>query len=75
MADEALRKAVARVVEEHRKSGEPLSPSGGMGRWSVCLPISFRGMRRRLRANLARQEMRGQGGHMAHTERNTSVER
>jgi hypothetical protein len=25
MADEALRKAVARVVEEHRKSGEPLA--------------------------------------------------
>lgn len=25
MADEALRKAVARVVEEHRRSGEPLA--------------------------------------------------
>jgi hypothetical protein len=25
MADEALKKAVARVVEEHRKSGEPLA--------------------------------------------------
>jgi len=25
MAGEALRKAVARVVEEHRKSGEPLA--------------------------------------------------
>lgn len=25
MAEEALRKAVARVVEEHRKSGEPLA--------------------------------------------------
>ena len=25
MADEALRKAVARAVEEHRKSGEPLA--------------------------------------------------
>jgi hypothetical protein len=25
MAEEALKKAVARVVEEHRKSGEPLA--------------------------------------------------
>jgi len=25
MAEEALRKVVARVVEEHRKSGEPLA--------------------------------------------------
>jgi hypothetical protein len=25
MAEEALRKAVARVVEDHRKSGEPLA--------------------------------------------------
>jgi len=25
MADETLRKAVARAVEEHRKSGEPLA--------------------------------------------------
>ncbi len=42
MAEEALKKAVARVVEEHRKSAEPLVVWRDGERFA-CLPINSRG--------------------------------
>ena len=60
MAEEALKKAVARVVERNTGNRGSRSPFGGMEKSFMCPPISFRGMRRRQEANLSRQEMRGE---------------
>ena len=55
MAEEALKKAVARVVEEHRKSGEPLAV--WRGGEVVHVPADqLRGRARRRGSNLPESE-------------------
>ena len=59
MADEALRKAVARVVEEHRKSGEPHAVWRD-GKVVRVPAISSRGRVGRRGANLPGSEMQNE---------------